>query len=227
MSQTRRIPVFLRNNGLLLACLGLFAVFFVGMVVSGAATYNQEQQEHGSHEQVSVLTYLTTGDFAEATFENWESEFLQMGMYVVLTAFLYQKGSSESKPIDEPAAQDQDPRDVQPNEHSPWPVRRGGPVLPLYENSLAIAFFVLFFASWALHAAGGANAFNEGQLQHGQAAISVWRYATTSQFWFESMQNWQSEFIAVAAIVGLSIFLRQRGSAESKPVAEPNRHTSA
>ncbi len=93
MSHRRRVPVFLHNNGLLLACLGLFAVFFVGMVVSGAANYNQEQQEHGSYEQVSVLTYLTTGDFVEATFENWESEFLQMGMYVVLTAFLYQKGS--------------------------------------------------------------------------------------------------------------------------------------
>ena len=102
-----------------------------------------------------------------------------------------------------------------------------GWVLTLYEHSLAIAFFVLFFASCALHAMGGAKAFNEEQLQHGEAAISVWRYTTTSQFWFESMQNWQSEFIAVAAIVGLSIFLRQRGSAESKPVAEPHRHTSA
>jgi hypothetical protein len=99
------------------------------------------------------------------------------------------------------------------------------PVLALYEHSLAIAFFVLFLASGALHAMGGAKAFNEEQLQHGEAAISVWRYVTTSQFWFESMQNWQSEFIAVAAIVGLSIFLRQRGSAESKPVAEPHRHT--
>ena len=227
MSQSRRIPAFLHNNGLLLACLGLFAVFFVGMVVSGAATYNQEQQEHGSQEQISVFTYLTTGDFVEATFENWESEFLQMGMYVVLTAFLFQKGSSESKPINEPAPQDQDPRGAQTNQHSPWPVRKGGVILTLYEHSLAIAFFVLFFASWALHAVGGVKAFNEEQLQHGEAAISVWRYVTTSQFWFESMQNWQSEFIAVAAIVGLSIFLRQRGSAESKPVAEPHRHTSA
>ena len=227
MSQSRRKPAFLHNNGLLLACLGLFAVFFVGMVVSGAATYNQEQQEHGSQEQMSVFTYLTTGDFVEATFENWESEFLQMGMYVVLTAFLFQKGSSESKPINEPAPQDQDPRGAQTNQHSPWPVRKGGVILTLYEHSLAIAFFVLFFASWALHAVGGVKAFNEEQLQHGQAAISVWRYACSSQFWFESMQNWQSEFIAVAAIVGLSIFLRQRGSAESKPVAEPHRHTSA
>jgi hypothetical protein len=227
MSRTRRTPAFVHDNGLLLACLGLFAVFFVGMVLSGAAAYNQEQQAHGSSEQISVLTYLTTGDFVEATFENWESEFLQMGMYVVLTAFLYQKGSSESKPMNGPAPQDQDPRDTQPNQYSPWPVRKGGLVLLLYEHSLAIAFFALFFASWALHAAGGAKAFNEEQLQHGQAAISVWQYATTSQFWFESMQNWQSEFIAVAAIVGLSIFLRQRGSAESKPVAEAHRRTSA
>ena len=212
MSQSRRIPAFLHDNGLLLACLGLFVVFFVGMVVSGAATYNQEQQEHGSQEQVSVLTYLTTGDFVEATFENWESEFLQMGMYVVLTAFLFQRGSSESKPMNEPAPQDQDPREVRANQWTPWPVRKGGWVLLLYEHSLAIAFFVLFFASWALHAMGGVNAFNEEQVQHGEAAISVWRYMTTSQFWFESMQNWQSEFIAVAAIIGLSIFLRQRGS---------------
>jgi hypothetical protein len=150
-----------------------------------------------------------------------------MGMYVVLTAFLYQKGSSESKPMNEPAPQDQDPSEVQPNQHTPWPVRKGGLVLVLYEHSLAIAFFVLFFLSWALHAIGGAKAFNDQQVQHGQAAISVWTYATTSQFWFESMQNWQSEFIAVAAIVGLSILLRQRGCAESKPVAEAHRRTSA
>ena len=88
---------------MLVACLALFAVFFAGMVASGTATYNQEQHEHGSHEQISMLHYLTTGDFIEATFENWESEFLQMGMYVVLTAFLYQKGSSESKPLHQPA----------------------------------------------------------------------------------------------------------------------------
>jgi hypothetical protein len=227
MTQRRGAAGFLRENGLLLACLALFVLFFVGMVVSGAARYNQEQQEHGSHEQISVVQYLTTGDFVEATFENWESEFLQMGMYVVLTAFLYQKGSSESKPLHDPAPQDEDPRDVMPNRWTPWPVRKGGWALRLYEHSLAIAFFVLFFASFALHAVGGVRAFNEEQLQHGGAVISVWRYLTTSQFWFESMQNWQSEFVAVAAIVGLSIFLRQRGSAESKPVAQPHRRTSA
>jgi hypothetical protein len=169
---------------------------------------------------------LRTGDFVEATFENWESEFLQMGMYVVLTAFLFQKGSSESKPIDETAPQDANPRKSFPP-NAPWPVKRGGVVLKVYENSLAIAFFVLFFVSMALHAAGGVAAFNSEGEQHGQPAISVWQYLTTSQFWFESMQNWQSEFSAVAAIVGLSIVFCQRGSAESKPVAEPHRETGA
>jgi hypothetical protein len=217
----------LRDNGLLFSCLGLFAVFFLGMIVSGTATYNQEQREHGSTEQVSVLGYLSTGDFVEATFENWESEFLQMGMYVVLTAFLYQRGSAESKPITGDAPQDEDPRTHADDPRAPWPVRRGGLILKVYENSLALAFFVLFFASMALHAVGGVAAFNDEQLQHGQPAISVWRYVSTAQFWFESMQNWQSEFIAVAAIVGLSIVFRQRGSAESKPVAEPDRQTGA
>src|SRR5215210_7453039 len=108
MPQHSRLRQLFRDNALLLTCLALFAVFFVGMIFSGAANSNQEQQEHGSRDQVSVLRYLTTGDFVEATFENWESEFLQMGMYVVLTAFLYQKGSYESKPIGNRAPQDED-----------------------------------------------------------------------------------------------------------------------
>jgi len=222
-----RVRRTLRNNGLLLACLGLFIVFFVGMIVSGWHVYNQEQLDHGSAEQISLLGYLSTGEFVEATFENWESEFLQMGMYIVLTAFLYQKGSSESKPIDKPAPQDIDARSQSADNSSPWPVRRGGWVLFLYENSLAAVFFILFFLSLALHALGGARAYSEEQQQHGQAPVSVWEYLTTSQFWFESMQNWQSEFIAVAAIVAFSIFLRQRNSAESKPVADSHFDTGA
>ena len=215
------------NNGLLLACLTLFFVFFLGMIVSGTATYNQEQLAHGSTEQISVLGYLTTGAFVEATFENWESEFLQMGMYVVLTALLYQKGSSESKPLRKHAPQDDDPRDATPS-----PTRPG-------RSGKAVGCSASTSTRWrsrsspcslhpfALHALGGARAYNEEQIQHGEAAVSTWRYVTTSQFWFESMQNWQSEFIAVAAIVGLSIFLRQRGSPESKPVADPHYETSA
>lgn len=222
-----RIGEHLHNNGLLIACLALFTVFFAGMIVSGAAAYNAEQREHGAATDISVLQYLGTGDFVEATFENWESEFLQMGMYVVLTAFLYQRGSAESKPIDKTAPQDRDPRERQSSRRAPWPVRRGGWILVLYEHSLTLAFFALFAASIALHAVGGARAYSDDQVEHGQPAVSAWQYVQTSQFWFESMQNWQSEFVAVAAIVGLSIVLRQRGSAESKPVADPHFDTGA
>ena len=150
-----------------------------------------------------------------------------MGMYVVLTAYLFQRGSSESKPIDHPSPQDQDPRDADKRADVPWPVRRGGIVLALYERSLAGLFFVLFALSITLHALGGARAYSSEQLAHGQSAVSVWSYVRTSQFWFESFQNWQSEFLAVAVIVGASVYLRQRGSAESKPVAEPHHATGA
>jgi hypothetical protein len=213
-----------RDHGLLLVNLAIFVIFIGGMVLSGVRVYNEEQAEHGGS-AVSIAGYLTTGEFIEATFENWESEFLQMGMYVVLTAFLFQRGSSESKPIDEPAPQDEDPRDSRDKPGVPWPVKRDGWVLKLYEHSLSAFFFLLFFASMALHAAGGAKAYSEEQLAHGGEAVGFWEYVTTSQFWFESFQNWQSEFLAVAAIVWASVYLRQRGSPESKPVAEPHLET--
>jgi hypothetical protein len=217
---------WLRDHGLLLVNLGLFVIFIGGMALSGVRVYNSEQAEHGG-EAVSFSQYVRTGEFIEATFENWESEFLQMGMYVVLTAFLFQRGSAESKPIDEPAPQDEDPRDSQDDPDAPWPVRRGGWLLRLYEHSLAAVFFLLFIASWALHAVGGAKAYSEEEVQHGGAPVGVAEYITTSRFWFESFQNWQSEFLAVAAIVWFSVYLRQRGSAESKPVAEAHSHTGA
>jgi hypothetical protein len=217
---------WIHEHGLLLANVGLFLVFFIGMALSGARAYSADQVEH-HQAALSLWSYLHTGDFIEATFENWESEFLQMGMYVVLTAYLFQRGSSESKPLDRDAPQDADPRSADLRKPVPWPVRRGGVVLTLYENSLAALFFVLFAATIALHAVGGARAYSADQQSHGQPAVSVWGFVHTSQFWFESFQNWQSEFLAVAVIVGGSVYLRQRGSAESKPVAEPHQTTGS
>jgi hypothetical protein len=215
---------WIRDRGLLLANLVLFLMFFIGMTVSGLQVYNSDQSDHGQP-LVTLGGYLTSGDFIEATFENWESEFLQMGMYVVLTAYLYQKGSSESKPLDRPSPQDADPRDSQDRADAPWPVRHGGLVLKLYESSLSGLFFLLFAGSLILHAAGGAAAYSAEQSAHGGAPVTFWEYLGTSQFWFESMQNWQSEFLAIAVMVGASVYLRQRGSAESKPVAEPHHAT--
>ncbi|NQX29892.1 hypothetical protein HQQ81_21300 [Microbacteriaceae bacterium VKM Ac-2854] len=215
---------WLHDHGLLLVNLFLFVLFFVGMVVNGFQVYNDDNQAHGAA-PATLGEYLASGDFAESTFENWESEFLQMGSYVVLTIFLFQRGSSESKSPDEKAPEDQDPREAEPTPDRPWPVKRGGWVLTVYENSLAGFFFILFGASIILHGVGGTAAYNADQLEHGGATVSIWGYFGTAQFWFESFQNWQSEFLAVACIVGASVYLRQRGSAESKPVAEAHQAT--
>jgi hypothetical protein len=163
--------------------------------------------------------------FLEATMENWESEFLQMFAYVLLTAFLYQKGSAESKDPEKLEAVDRDPRQSRNDKNGPWPVRKGGIVLKVYENSLSIALFLLFLISFVLHAVGGAKEYSQQQTVHGEEAVTVVQYLGTAQFWFESLQNWQSEFFSIGILVLLSIFLRQKGSPESKPVDSPHSMT--
>jgi hypothetical protein len=215
---------FFRDNGLSLVMFGLFALFLVAQSITGLAVYNDDQREHGEA-TISFPGYLRTGHFVEATFENWESEYLQMGAYVLFTVFLFQRGSSESKDPDKEEAVDEDPRQAQGRQDVPWPVRYGGPVLRLYEHSLAIAFVLLFLVSLLLHAVGGAREYSQEQLAHGGQAVSTAEFLRTSEFWFQSFQNWQSEFLAVFSIVVLSVFLRQRGSPESKPVAAPHAET--
>ena len=225
-SRDHPVRRWVKEHGLLLANGGLFLAFFGGMIISGAANYSEEQQTLGGP-PVSIAGYLGTGHFVEAVFENWESEFLQMATYVVLTVFLFQKGSSESKPLGKPSPQDEDPREAERTAKTPWPVRRGGWVLKVYEHSLSGLLALLFLASFTLHAIGGTAAYNEEQQSHGLPPVSTWEYLGSSQFWFESFQNWQSEFLAVAVLVGASVYLRERGSPESKPVAEPHYETGA
>ncbi|MGW6276239.1 DUF6766 family protein [Kribbella sp. NPDC055071] len=218
---------WLRLRALLLANLALFVLFLIGLLFTGHAQENSELQDHGRPTQ-TMAQYVGSSSFGEALFENWESEFLQMGMYVLLTAYLVQKGSAESRPIDEPTPQDEDPRDHRNDRNAPWPVRHGSPlILHLYENSLAIAFGLVFLLSFLLHAATGAASYSQEQLQHGGETVTTWQYLGTSQFWYESFQNWQSEFLAVAAIIGGSIYLRQRRSAQSKPVHAPHSETGS
>jgi len=185
------------------------------MSIAGSREYNEDQREHGE-ETAGYLSYLGTGHFKESVFENWESEFLQMGGFVVLIIFLHQKGSPESKKVkgEEDVGREPDPG----REGAPGPVRRGGLALRLYQNSLALALFGLFLASFLAHAGGGAEEYGDEQEAHGQPRVSTVSHMTTSRFWFESMQNWQSEFLAVGSLVTLSVFLRQKGSPESKPV---------
>jgi hypothetical protein len=216
----------LRDNGLSIVVLALFALFMVAQALTGARQYNDERREHGEP-PVGLSDYLSSGHFLEATAENWESEFLQMAAYVLLTIGLYQKGSSESKLPGRKEPVDQDPRQVSGRalKEAPWPVRRGGWLLRIYEHSLSLAFLLLFLASFVLHAIGGARLHNVEQLQHGGQTITVAEFLATSQFWFESFQNWQSEFLSLVAMVVFSIWLRQRGSPESKPVHAPHDQT--
>ena len=206
-----------RNNSLSIVLLALFAVTLVGQTLTGWADRNQDAAQH-QQPSIGLADYLTSGHFWEATGENWESEFLQMAMFVLLTISLRQKGSAESKRIDVTEAVDLDPRDHASDPESPSPVRRGGWQLRVYENSLGLAFAVLFLVSIAMHAAGGLREYNSEQQEHGQPTVDLSAYVTSSRFWFESFQNWQSEFLSLAAMVIGTIYLRQRGSAESKPV---------
>jgi hypothetical protein len=225
MSEEGEMGKFFKNNGLSIVLFSLFLIFLVGQILTGNAQYNEEQQEHGGS-PAGIGEYLGTGHFWEALTENWESEFLQMASYVLLTAFLYQKGSAESKDPDafmEP--QDLDPSKERDTPGVPGPVKRGGLLLKLYENSLSIVMGLFFFASFTLHAISGAVEYSSEQVEHGGQPVTAMEYLGTSQFWFESFQNWQSEFMAIGALVVLSIFLRQRGSPESKPVADPHVDT--
>ena len=217
---------FFQNNGLSLVLFVLFFfTFLVGQSLVGHKEHNDEQQEHG-RPTVTYVEYLGSSHFLEATMENWESEFLQMFFFVILTVFLYQKGSAESKDPNKKEEVDRDPRKSKNKKDAPWPVRKGGFVLSLYEHSLSLAFFLLFLGAFFLHAVGGAGDYNEEQKEHGRTEqVTTLGYMTTSRFWFESLQNWQSEFLAVGSMVVLTIFLRERGSKESKPVDSPHSET--
>ena len=215
-----------RNHGLSIVLVLLFAATFVGQVWAGWLDYNVDQREHASP-PVELVDYLVTGHFGEATFENWESEFLQMSAFVLLTAFLFQKGS---RGVEEPGrAGSRSTRTLARRANraaAPWPVRRGGIVLTLYESSLSIDLRSSVPASRSCSTPPSASRSTTRSSWPTVRRRRRWfEYVESSRFWFESFQNWQSEFLSLAAMVVLSIFLRQRGSPESKPVAAPTWET--
>lgn len=205
---------FLRDNGLTLALSLMFLVAVAGMVLAGRAAFNKELIDQG-RPAVSLVAYLGTGAFLSALFENWESEFLQMAVYVVLTAMLFQRGSAESRDPDDPGR----PGDVVPG-------RGRRPVAAwLYAHSLGLVLALLFVGSFLLHGWFSLSAANAEARLHGTELQTPMGYLLDPQLWFESFQNWQSEFLSTAVLVVLSIFLRHRGSPESKPVAAANFET--
>jgi uncharacterized protein DUF6766 len=219
-----RLLRWLRDHGLALTTGALFLTFFAGHATTGYFAHNDDLREHG-RPPLPFGDYLRTGRFLESTAENWESEFLEMASYVVLTALLYQRGSSESKKIGKPADVDRDPRLHRDKPDAPWPVRRGGWMLRVYEHSLSIAFLLLFAGAFTLHVIGGTAAHNEEAMEHGERVLSLGEFLFSAEFWFESFQNWQSEFLALLSMVTLSVWLRERGSPESKPVDAAHHDT--
>lgn len=213
---------FLKENSLSIIFLGLFFVAFAGQMATGYMEYLAELEDVAAN-KITFWQYLKSGHFAQATFENWESEFLQMALFVVLTVSLSQKGSSESKSLE-----GKDKTDKEPNpkrKGAPWPVRKGGLILKLYETSLSLSLFILFALSWILHFYGSIRDENVFRQVRSQPTVTIMQHLGDSRFWFESFQNWQSEFLSVFAIVVLSIYLRQKGSSQSKQIDAPYDET--
>jgi hypothetical protein len=194
----------LRENSLSLVMFSLFGLCLLGHSLAGYAAYHDDQQAHGQP-PIRYTASVTSSPFWASVFENWESEFLQMAAYVLATVFCFQRGSAESKDPDAPEEVDEDPRQHQHEPQAPGLVRKGGLALTLYAHSLSTVFTVLFVVSLLGHAASGAHQYNAEQRVHGQVPVTMRQYLGTARFWFESFQNWQSEFLAVGSVVVLSI----------------------
>jgi hypothetical protein len=214
---------FLRNNSLSIVFLLFFIIALALQSFTGLKQYNQKMQElHG--QQLSMGQYFSSGHFVEATFENWESEFLQMALFVSLTMFLYQKGSSESKDPEK----GKEEVDREPNKRRkdvPWAVKKGGFILSVYKHSLCYILFLLFLLCFGGHWYGSLKDYNHEQFLKGLPTETAMEYLSNSKLWFESFENWQSEFLSVVSLAILSIYFRQKGSPQSKPVDAPNYQT--
>jgi hypothetical protein len=217
---------WLKDQSLSLFFLGLFLATLVAHTFAGQRAYNAEQLAHDS-EPLSYWRYLASSSFGEAVLENWQSEWLQFMVFAIATVWLLQKGSNESKQLDEAGTETDEKQRVKghADERSPLWAKVGGVRTKVYENSFLIVMTVIFLASWLVQSLTGWNEFNDEQRQHGEEVVSWLTYLDRADFWEKTLQNWQSEFLAVGTMVVFTIYLRQRGSPESKPVGAPNDET--
>jgi hypothetical protein len=222
------MPRFLRANGLSVAFGLIFLASLVGQAISGHDALNHQQTLHHG-DPIGFSHYVTSAVFWTDVMENWQSEYLQFTLYIFATIYLIQKGSNESK---EPGKQGRESdADQQLGEHtrrnSPTWARVGGLRTAIYSNSLLIVMTTIWLLSWFAQSITGRVAYNSEQLDHQALPVSWPTYVTTGDFWNRTLQNWQSEFLAVGSMVILSVFLRQRGSPESKPVGAPHAETAS
>ncbi len=217
---------FLKENGLGLFFAALFLATLVAQAFVGRADFNHQQAAHHG-DPISLGRYVTSSDYVTDVLENWQSEYLQFTLFILATVWFLQRGSPESKePGKEGLESDKDQRVGQhADEDSPLWARVGGFRTWLYSNSLVLVMSAIWLLSWAGQAVAGRGTYNAQQLDHQEAALNLLQYLGTSDFWNRTLQNWQSEFLAVGSMAVLSIYLRQRGSPESKPVGAPHAST--
>ena len=217
---------FLRENSLGLAFGLLFLIVLVGKAVAGHANFNQQQLTEGLP-RISFGRYVTSASFGADVAENWQSEYLQFFLYTFMTVWLLQKGSPESKSLDHAGLESDEDQKVgaYAEQDSPKWARAGGLRQKLLSNSLGLVMGVLFLGSWLAQSIAGVAAYNEQQLSDLEDPVSWARYLIEPDFWNRTLQNWQSELLAVASIAILAIYLRQRGSPQSKPVGAAHSAT--
>jgi hypothetical protein len=217
---------FLRENSLGLVFGVLFLIVLTGQAVAGHAEFNQQQLTDGLP-PVSLVRYLSSASFGVDVAENWQSEYLQFFLYIFLTVWLVQKGSPESKGLDEAGRESDREQKVGPyaGQDSPKWARSTGLRQTLFSNSLGAVMGLIFLLSWLAQSIAGVAAFDERQLADRQDPVTWAAYLKQPEFWNRTLQNWQSELLAVASMAILSIYLRQRGSSQSKPVGTPHTAT--
>jgi hypothetical protein len=222
----------LRNHGLSLFFLALFVVALIGQAIAGHAHYNNEEITHArllgeQPETLSFWRYVVSSSFGQAVMENWQSEYLQFTLFLFATVWFVQKGSPESKQLDKVGRESD--QDQKVGEHadasSPKWARARGFKLFLYENSLLLVMGAIWLGSWFAHSVTGWSTYNAQQIEHEDEPLSWIEYLGSADFWETTLQNWQSEFLAVGSMAVLAIYLRQRGSPESKPVGAAHEAT--
>jgi hypothetical protein len=214
-----RAKKFVKENSLSLFFLVIFLAALVGQAIAGHSLYNEEALAH-EEETISFWRYLSSSDFGNAVMENWQSEYLQFALFALATVWLLQKGSPESKELDKAGTESDKEQKIGrwADEDSPRWAKLGGVRTAIYSNSLIIAMGLVFLGSWFAQSVTGWTEFNQEQHDHGEPRLSWLGYVGSSQFWEATFQNWQSEFLAVGSFAVLVVYLRQRGSPESKPV---------
>lgn len=217
---------FIRENGISIGFGIAFLLALAGQAVAGNAEFNNQLATDGLA-QVGFLDYLTSSDFAVDVAENWQSEYLQFFLYVFATVWLLQRGSPESKSMHKAGIESDKDQQVGPHAGPDAPrwARAGGVRQAVFSRSLGLVMAGLFLLSWLAQSIAGSAAYNEQQLRQLQAPIGWSQYIASADFWSRSLQNWQSELLAVASMAILSVYLRQRGSPESKPVGAPHSST--